>query len=98
MNMASLLTIVLMALATYMTRVLGYVALRNRTLGPRATMTMEAAPGCVLVAVIAPHFVAGDPAELLALVVTVAAATRLPMLPTVAMGIGAAFLLRHLLV
>ena len=97
MNMTTLLTIVLMASATYLTRVLGYVVLRNRTLGPRATVAMEAAPGCVLVAVISPHFVSGNPAELRALVATGAAAARLPMLPTVAIGVGAAFLLRQLL-
>ena len=42
----TVLTIVLMASATYCTRIIGYLVLRNRTLSPRATALMEAAPGC----------------------------------------------------
>ena len=52
-----LATILLMALATYGTRAGGYLLLRNRTLGLRARAVMAAAPGCVLITVIAPHFV-----------------------------------------
>lgn len=94
---STLLTIGLMALVTYLTRILGYVALRDRTLGARTAAVLEAAPGCVLVAVIAPAFVSNRPADLIALAVTVAAATRLPLLPTVLIGVTAAGLLRHLL-
>lgn len=90
-------TIAAMALVTYLTRIGGYLALRNRTLGPRALAVMEAAPGCVLIAVIAPDFVSGRPADLIALALTVLAATRLPMLPTVLIGIASAGMLRHLL-
>lgn len=92
-----LLTIVLMASVTYATRIGGYLLLRNRTLGARATAVMEAAPGCVLIAVIAPNFVSNSPANLIALAITVAAATRFSMLPTVAIGVISAGLLRHLL-
>lgn len=88
-------TIVLMAGVTYLTRIGGYVVLRNRTLSGRATAVMEAAPGCVLIAVIAPAFVSKSPADLLALAITLIAATRLSMLPTVLIGVGAAGLLRH---
>ncbi|WP_292140826.1 AzlD family protein, partial [Mesorhizobium sp.] len=63
-------TIVLMAGVTYLTRIGGYVVLRNRTLSGRATAVMEAAPGCVLIAVIAPAFVSKSPADILALAVT----------------------------
>lgn len=91
------LTIVLMALATYATRMGGYLVLRNRTLSPRATAVMEAAPGCVLISVIAPDFVSTNPADLVALALTIAAATRLSILPTVLVGVTTAGLLRHLL-
>ena len=91
----TLLTIVCMACVTYFTRIGGFIALRNRKLSPRATAVMQAAPGCVLIALIAPHFVSPHPADLLALALTVAAATRLPMLLTVLVGMGAAALLRH---
>ncbi|PSD25446.1 hypothetical protein C7E17_26845, partial [Stenotrophomonas maltophilia] len=39
--------IVLMAAATYLTRIVGFLALRNRTLSKRA-VTVMSAPGCVL--------------------------------------------------
>lgn len=91
---ATLVTILLMALVTYATRIGGYVALRNRSLSPRAMAMLEATPGCVLISVIAPFFVTDEPAGLLALAATVLAATRLKLLPTVLVGVGAAALLR----
>lgn len=94
---ANLLAIVLMASVTYLTRIGGYILLRNRSLGPRAMAVLEAAPGCVLLSVIAPVFVADRPADLIALACTVIAAMRLPLLPTVIIGMGSAALLRYLL-
>ena len=91
----TLLAIVLMAGVTYLTRIGGYVVLRNRRLSARATAVMEAAPGCVLISVIAPAFVSRHPADLLALAITLVAATRLSMLPTVLIGVASAGLLRH---
>ena len=93
----TVMTIVLMVFVTYLTRVAGYLLLRNRTLGPRATAVMEATPGCVLISVIAPHFVSSRPADLLSLAITLLAATRLPVLPTILIGVTSAGLLRHLL-
>ena len=90
-------TIILMAAVTYLTRVSGYLLLRNRTLSRRATAVMEATPGCVLISVIAPHFVSSRPADLLSLAITLLAATRLPVLPTILIGVVSAGLLRHLL-
>lgn len=95
MNGTTLLTIVLMAVVTYLTRVGGYLLLRNRTLGPRAKAMMDAAPGCVLIAVIAPHFASSQVADLAALAITVVAASRLSMLPTVLIAVVSAGLLRH---
>ena len=91
------LTIVLMASATYLTRIAGYVAFRNRTLGTRAKAVLEAVPGCVLISVIAPAFASDRPADLAALALTLLAATRLPILATVVIGIAAAGLLRSLI-
>ncbi|MBV6670064.1 AzlD family protein [Xanthomonas euvesicatoria pv. alangii] len=93
----TLLTVVLMAVVTYLTRVAGYIALRNRTLSERAVKVMEAAPGCVLISVIAPHFVSDRPADLIALAITLVTATRLSLLPTVVIGVAAAGLLRHVM-
>ncbi len=94
---ADLATIGGMAVATYLTRISGYLLLRNRRLGRRAASVMQAAPGCVLIAVIAPWFVSPRPADLAALAVTVLAATRLPMLATVAIAMAATVAFRHLL-
>jgi uncharacterized membrane protein len=93
----TLLAIVLMAGATYLTRITGYLLLRNRRLSARAVAVMEASPGCVLIAVIAPAFVAHRPSDLIALAITLIAASRLSMLPTVIIGIVAAGLLRHVM-
>ncbi|TGV78228.1 AzlD family protein [Mesorhizobium sp. M00.F.Ca.ET.149.01.1.1] len=93
----TVLAILAMAGVTYLTRIGGYVMLKNRTLSPRATAVMEAAPGCVLISVIAPAFVSKNPADLAAQAITLLAATRLSMLPTVVIGVGSAGVLRWLL-
>ncbi len=93
----TVVTILLMAAVTYLTRVSGYLLLRNRTPGRRATAVMEATPGCVLISVIVPHFVSSRPADLLSLAITLLAASRLPVLPTILIGVVSAGLLRHLL-
>ncbi|QEM84165.2 AzlD family protein [Halomonas binhaiensis] len=92
-----LLTIVLMACVTYFTRLAGYLVIRRVSLSQRAITVLEAAPGCVLVSVIAPYFVSERPADLAALAITLLAATRFSLLPTVVIGIVSAGVLRHLL-
>ena len=96
-DVATIVTIMLMAATTYLTRVLGYLALRDRHLSPRMLSVLESAPGCVLISVIAPAFTSDSPANLLALAITVAAAMRLSILPTVVIGIVATGVLRHLM-
>jgi uncharacterized membrane protein len=93
----TVVTILLMAAVTYLTLVSGYLLLRKRTLSRRATAVMEATPGCVLISVIAPHFVSSRPADLLSLAITLLAASRLSVLPTILIGVVSAGLLRHLL-
>jgi len=93
----SLLAIIAMASMTYLTRVSGYLLLRNRTLSPRAMAVLEAAPGCVLISVIAPAFASDRPADLMALAITVLAATRLSMLPTILIGMASAGALRYVM-
>lgn len=92
-----LATIILMAGVTYLTRISGYLLLGDRVLSPRLKALLDIAPGCVLVAVIAPHFATGKPADLMALALTALAAARFSLLPTVLIGISSAGLLRHLL-
>lgn len=93
----TLATIVLMALTTYLTRILGYVAVHNRTLSPRLMAILENVPGCVLISVIAPSFVSDRPSDLMALLITLFAAMRLPLLPTVVIGVASTGLLRHII-
>jgi len=97
MDSLVVLTIVLMAIATYLTRVLGFLLLRKRSFSPALQSVMEAAPGCVLIAVIAPKFVSGHPADLAALAITLLAATRFSILPVVLIAIIATGALRYLL-
>jgi uncharacterized membrane protein len=91
------LTILTMAVVTYATRVGGFLLLRNRKLSPRAKSVLEAIPGAVLIAVIAPVFVSKHPADLLPLTLTVIVATRLSLLWTVLVGVTAAAFFRHFL-
>lgn len=91
----TLATIMLMAGVTYLTRIAGYLVVRNMTLSSRTLTVLEAAPGCVLIAVIAPFFVSDSVADLIALAITILTATRLPLLPTVIIGVATAGVLRH---
>ncbi len=93
----SFLTILGMLTVTYSTRLLGFFAFRNRVLSPRAKRVMTAAPGCVLISVIAPSFVSDKPHELIALTITLLAASRLPMLPTVIIGVASSGVLGWLM-
>lgn len=96
-DIATLFTIAGMAVVTYLTRTLGFVMLRKRTLGPQFTQVLEAAPGCVLIAAIAPKFVSSHPADLIALALTAFAATRFSILPVVLFSIFTTWVLRSLL-
>jgi uncharacterized membrane protein len=51
----------------------------------------------VLITVISPDFVSKNPADLIALVITLIAATRFSILPTVVIAIGSAAVLRFLI-
>lgn len=92
----TLASIVLMAFATYLTRIGGYLMLGGRELSPRTMTVLDTAPGCVLIAVIAPVFVSGRIAALIALSLTILATMRLPLLPTVLIGVGSAGLARFI--
>ena len=96
-DIATLTTILGMALVTYLTRALGFLLLRNRALGPQLTQVLDAAPGCVLIAVIAPKFVSGHPADLIALALTVYAASHYSILPVVLFAIVVTGALRAVL-
>lgn len=84
-----------MALVTYATRVSGYLLLRNRVLSARMRRMLEAIPGCVLIAVIAPAFATQNIANLLALAMTILLASRCSFVVTVVGSIVLTALLRY---
>ncbi|PIJ42756.1 hypothetical protein BOM24_11170 [Tatumella sp. OPLPL6] len=86
-----------MALSTYFTRILGYLLLRNRQLSPRMQAIMDAAPGCVLITIISPYFVTDRPADLLALAISLFAASRWGLLPVVLISVVSTAVLRFML-
>lgn len=88
-------TIFGMMCVTYSTRLLGFFLLKNKKLSPKMANVMEAAPACVLLSVIAPHFVSDKPHEWIALALTILAAWRLSMLPTVLIAVGSAGILGY---
>ncbi|CAM4341659.1 AzlD family protein [Acinetobacter pragensis] len=90
----TLIAIIFIAATTYLTRILGYVLLKNKTLSNKQRQILEVVPGCVLISVIAPYFVQDNPADMLAIVITLLAAARFSLLPTVAISMASAALLR----
>lgn len=91
---ATLIAILFVAITTYLTRILGYVLLKNKTLSTKKKQILEVVPGCVLISVIAPYFVRDNPADMIAIVVTLIAASRLSLLPTVIISMSTAAFLR----
>jgi uncharacterized membrane protein len=107
-----LLTIVLMALVTYATRLSGFILVGRLRLTGRTAALLHYVPGAVLVSIIAPTVLpasffdtgsgvsgalTGGPAELLAGAVAVFVAARSKnLLVTMAAGVVAVWILRHL--
>ena len=87
-----------MAVSTYATRVFGYLLVRRFSVGGRLAGALEAVPGAVLTAIIAPMAFATGPAESLAALATVLMALRLPLIVAVAGGCAAVVALRALLI
>jgi uncharacterized membrane protein len=88
------IAILAMAIVTYLTRIAGiFVADRLRLKG-RVKAAFDAIPPAVLVAVIAPTMLATGWPETVAALVTAFAATRLPLLATIAVGVIAVVALR----
>jgi uncharacterized membrane protein len=91
-----LAAILAMAVVTYATRVAGFFIAGRLALRGRARAAFDAIPPAVLVAVIAPTALATAWPETVATLVTILAAMRLPLLVTVAVGVGAVVALRAL--
>ena len=92
----TLAAIIAMALVTYMTRIAGIFIGHRLELTGRSKAAFDAIPPAVLVAVIAPVALATGPAESLAALATAVAATRLPLLATIVIGVATVVVLRNL--
>jgi uncharacterized membrane protein len=93
---ATLVAILAMAVITYLTRIAGLFVAGRLALRGRAKAGFDAIPPAVLVAVIAPMALATGWRETLAALFTAIAATRLPLLATIATGVLAVVALRAL--
>ena len=98
MTGTTLLAIIGMGVATYLSRLSGFYLLRGLNLsGPRKA-ALDALPPAVLMAVIAPMILATGLAETIAAAITaVAAFFRLPLAVTIVVGIVSVVALRAIL-
>jgi len=92
-----LLTILLMALATVLTRIAGLFLADRFRLEGRSKAAFDSIPAAVLTALIAPIVLTTGPAEAIAGAVTILAAFRLPLYGTVAVGVALVVMLRAFL-
>ena len=93
----TLLAILGMAAVTYATRIAGLALAGRLALSAREQAAFDAIPPAVLIAVIAPSALATGWAETAAAAVAAVAATRLPLLGVVAVGVAAVVGLRALI-
>lgn len=93
----AVLTILLMALATYATRAGGLWLANRLTLSERAEAWLGYIPGAILVSLVAPAVLASGFAEALAGLAVVLVALRIGSLPlAMVVGVGAVLLFRTL--
>ncbi|MEE1610001.1 AzlD family protein [Microvirga sp. CF3016] len=96
LDTTTLLAVLAMAVVTYLTRIAGLFVADRLVLTGRAKAAFDAIPPAVLVAVIAPTALTSGWAEAVATAITAAAALRLPLLGTVAVGVVSVVVLRNL--
>jgi uncharacterized membrane protein len=95
LHWATLLAIIGMGLATYLTRVSGLFLMRAVNVRGRFKAALDALPPAILMAVIAPTITAGW-AEAIATVITATAAVmRLPLIAVLLTGLGSILVLRY---
>jgi uncharacterized membrane protein len=88
--------IVAMAAVTYATRITGLFVANRLTLSKRAQAAFDAIPAAVLIALIAPMILVTGKAETIAAAITAIAATRLPLIGVVGVGVVSIIALRQL--
>ncbi|MET0428503.1 MAG: AzlD domain-containing protein [Microvirga sp.] len=96
LDATTLMAILAMAVVTYATRVAGLLVADRLVLSGRSKAAFEAIPPAVLVAVIAPTALTTGWAEVVATILTAIAATRLPLLATIVVGVVSVVVLRQI--
>ncbi len=92
-----LLIILAAGLATYITRISGYILItRLKELPPRLETALNAVPAAVLTTLTAPAFFDGGWDVKVAMAVALVVGLRYPGIALIGAGWGAAMLLRHL--
>ncbi|MBN8939519.1 MAG: AzlD domain-containing protein [Rhizobiales bacterium] len=97
LHLTTMTAILGMAAVTYACRVAGLMIADRIAFTGRAKAAVDAIPAAVLTAVIAPTLLATGWAETLAGAITILAATRLPLIGTIATGVVTIVVLRLLL-
>jgi uncharacterized membrane protein len=98
MSGTTLLAIIGMGVATYLTRLSGFYLLRGLNLSGPMKAALDALPPAVLMAVIAPVILATGPVETIAAAITaVVAFFRLPLAVTIVVGIVSVVAMRAIL-
>ncbi|MCU4568479.1 MULTISPECIES: AzlD family protein [Acinetobacter] len=93
---STVLVIFLMALSTYLTRITGYLLIKDKQLSNKTKYMMECAPGCVLISIIAPVFISDDVATLVGLAIAILATFRYGLLGTVFIAVITTGVLRYI--
>ena len=68
-----------MLLATYSTRLIGWLVLRRHPVSPRMQRILDAAPCCVMISIAAPAFMTTNIVTLVTLAATVVVALNFPL-------------------
>ncbi len=89
-----ILAITAMALVTYATRLAGYWLTRHRRLSHDSRALLTAMPPATMAALITPGLITAGPADWSAAVALLLLASRLPMVPAVALSTAIALVLR----
>ena len=97
-HMQTLLIIAAGAIATYLTRVGGYIFItRMKRIPPRAEAALNAVPAAVLTTLVAPAAVTGGLDVSLTMAVAFLAGLRVSLLPMLGIGWIVVMILRHLI-
>jgi uncharacterized membrane protein len=93
----AVILILALGVATYGTRIAGHLVLSGfERLNPRVEAALDAVPIAVITALVAPAVLARSYADAIAAAVTIVAALRLPILPTLFIGAATVSVLRAL--